>query len=308
MRRVADHGSPPATASAALLVPRLRGRLRRDGDLRQARLRRRRRRPHAAVRALRDRGAGAVGRRAAAPRARSSAADRAHAARRARARRDRLRAAGRPLLRRARADGRLAALAAALHVPRVRDRRRRSRSAARPPSRRRIGALLVSSGGLALVLLGAGARRRSTGSAPPWASAPRSPTRPTSSSPTASAASFDALPLSALVTTGAAITFGLAGAATGSLDAGFAERGLAVARRDRARLDGHADRAVLRRAAARRPVDGRDPLDARAADHRRAGVRGVRRDADRVQLAGGALVLGAVVVLHVRPVSAPAAG
>ena len=147
-------------------------------------------------------------------------------------------------------------------------------------SRRRTGALLVSSGGLALVLLGAGA------GAFDWLGA--------------------ALGLGAALTYTAYILVSdrvggeLRGAAAVGADHHgrgdhvrprlrgqrllrhrLRERGLAVAGGDRDRLDGHADRAVLRRAAARRPVDRLDPLDARAADDRRARVRGLRRDADR---------------------------
>ncbi len=91
-------------------------------------------------------------------------------------------------------------------------------------SRRRTGALLVSSGGLALVLLGAGS------GAFDWLGAALA----LGAALTYTAyilvsdhvgGGIDALPLSALITTGAAITFGLAGAATGSIDTGFAGEG-----------------------------------------------------------------------------------
>jgi drug/metabolite transporter (DMT)-like permease len=91
-------------------------------------------------------------------------------------------------------------------------------------SRRRTGALLVSSGGLALVLLGAGAgafdwlgAALALGAALTYATYILVSDRV--------GGGIEALPLSALITTGAAITFGVAGAATGSLDAGFAGEG-----------------------------------------------------------------------------------
>ena len=108
----------------------------------------------------------------------------AHAARRARARRDRLRDAGRALLHGARADGRLAAVAGPLHVPRLRHHggdRARARDPEPAPRRRAAGVLRRARARAAR----RGRAARSTGSAPPWASAPRSPTPPTSSSPTA---------------------------------------------------------------------------------------------------------------------------
>jgi drug/metabolite transporter (DMT)-like permease len=92
------------------------------------------------------------------------------------------------------------------------------------PSRRRVGALLVSSSGVALVLLGAGAEgfdwlgaAMGVGAALTYSAYILVSDHVTVDVP--------ALPLSALVTTGAAVTFGLAGAATGSLDTGFAGAG-----------------------------------------------------------------------------------
>jgi drug/metabolite transporter (DMT)-like permease len=91
-------------------------------------------------------------------------------------------------------------------------------------TRRRIGALLVSSSGVALVLLGAGAdgfdylgAAMGLGAALAYTAYILVSDRVTTDLPT--------LPLSALVTTGAAVTFGVAGVVTGSLDAGFAQEG-----------------------------------------------------------------------------------
>jgi drug/metabolite transporter (DMT)-like permease len=91
-------------------------------------------------------------------------------------------------------------------------------------SRRRIGALLVSSSGVALVLIGAGTDRfdylgaaMGLGAALAYSAYILVSDHVTVDVP--------ALPLSALVTTGAAVTFGVAGAATGSLETGFAQEG-----------------------------------------------------------------------------------
>jgi drug/metabolite transporter (DMT)-like permease len=91
-------------------------------------------------------------------------------------------------------------------------------------NRRRVGALLVSSGGVALVLVGAGAEgfdwlgaAMGLGAALTYSAYILVSDHVTVGVP--------ALPLSALVTTGAAVTFGLAGAATGTLEAGFAGEG-----------------------------------------------------------------------------------
>ena len=91
-------------------------------------------------------------------------------------------------------------------------------------SRRRIGALLVSSSGVALVLLGAGAAgfdylgaAMGLGAALAYTGYILASDRVTGDLPT--------LPLSALVTTGAAVTFGVAGLATGSIDTGFSQDG-----------------------------------------------------------------------------------
>jgi drug/metabolite transporter (DMT)-like permease len=94
------------------------------------------------------------------------------------------------------------------------------------PSRRRIGALLVSSSGVALVLLGAGASgfdwlgaAMGIGAALTYSGYILVSDHVTVDVP--------ALPLSALVTTGAAVTFGVTGLATGSLDTGFGAEGWA---------------------------------------------------------------------------------
>ena len=91
-------------------------------------------------------------------------------------------------------------------------------------SRRRTGALLVSSGGLALVLLGAGSGTFDWIGAALALGAALTYTAYILVSDRVGG-DLEALPLSALITTGAAITFGVAGTATGSLDAGFASEG-----------------------------------------------------------------------------------
>jgi drug/metabolite transporter (DMT)-like permease len=92
-------------------------------------------------------------------------------------------------------------------------------------SRRRTGALLVSSGGLALVLLGAGAGAFDWLGAALALGAALTYTAYILVSDRVVGGDLEALPLSALITTGAAITFGLAGTATGSIDTGFAAEG-----------------------------------------------------------------------------------
>ena len=91
-------------------------------------------------------------------------------------------------------------------------------------SRRRTGALLVSSGGLALVLLGAGSGAFDWLGAALALGAALTYTAYILVSDRVGG-DIEALPLSALITTGAAITFGVAGASTGSLDTGFASEG-----------------------------------------------------------------------------------
>src|SRR3954452_8906581 len=91
-------------------------------------------------------------------------------------------------------------------------------------SRRRIGALLVSSSGVALVLLGSGADGFGFLGAPMALGAALAYTAYILVSDHVTV-DIPALPLSALVTTGAAVTFGVAGAATGTLETGFAGEG-----------------------------------------------------------------------------------
>ena len=103
--------------------------------------------------------------------------------------------------------------------------------------------------------------------------------------------------LAALVCTGAAVSLAAGVGAARRVAPGRADRRrLGLDRLPRGRLDGRRDRPVLRRPAARRPDDRVDPRDRRAARHRAARVP--RRSARRsrpLQLAGGALVLAAVV-------------
>jgi drug/metabolite transporter (DMT)-like permease len=91
-------------------------------------------------------------------------------------------------------------------------------------NRRRSGALLVSSGGLALVLLGAGSGSFDWLGAALGLGAALTYTAYILVSDRVGG-DLDALPLSALITTGAAITFGIACAASGSFDTGFASEG-----------------------------------------------------------------------------------
>ena len=91
-------------------------------------------------------------------------------------------------------------------------------------SRRRTGALLVSSGGLAMVLLGAGAGTFDWLGAALGLGAALTYTAYILVSDRVGG-ELDALPMSALITTGAAITFGVAAVTTGSLDTGFAGEG-----------------------------------------------------------------------------------
>jgi drug/metabolite transporter (DMT)-like permease len=92
-------------------------------------------------------------------------------------------------------------------------------------SRRRTGALLVSSAGLALVLLGAGAGAFDWLGAALALGAALTYAAYILVSDRVVGGDLEALPLSALITTGAAITFGLAGTATGTIDTGFASEG-----------------------------------------------------------------------------------
>jgi len=91
-------------------------------------------------------------------------------------------------------------------------------------NRRRTGALLVSSGGLALVLVGAGSGTFAWLGAALGLGAALTYTAYILVSDRVGG-DLEALPLSALITTGAAITFGIACAASGSFDTGFAAEG-----------------------------------------------------------------------------------
>lgn len=90
------------------------------------------------------------------------------------------------------------------------------------PSRRRIGALLVSSGGVTLVLAGASSGSFDLAGV---AMAVGAALTYTAYILICDTVPVESLPLSALVTTGAAITFGIAAAVTGSLDTGFESEG-----------------------------------------------------------------------------------
>jgi drug/metabolite transporter (DMT)-like permease len=90
------------------------------------------------------------------------------------------------------------------------------------PSRRRIGALLVSSSGVALVLAGAASGGFDALGAAMGLGAALTYTAYILVCDTVE---LEALPLSALVTTGAALTFGVVAAASGSWDTGFAAEG-----------------------------------------------------------------------------------
>ena len=92
------------------------------------------------------------------------------------------------------------------------------------PSRRRVGALLVSSGGLALVLLGAGGGSLDTLGALLGLGAAVAYTGYILVSDRV-VGRLEPLTLAALVTTGAAVTFGVVGIVTGSLETRFDNQG-----------------------------------------------------------------------------------
>jgi drug/metabolite transporter (DMT)-like permease len=172
-------------------------------------------------------------------------------------------------------------------------------------NRRRVGALLVSSSGLVLVLLGAGAGSfdwlgavMAVGAALTYTAYILVSDRVTGS--------IEPLPLAALVTTGAATTFGLAGLASGSLDAGFAQEGwiwlvslglvstvsaIALFFAGLKRV-GPSTAAIL---------STLEPPTTVALAFLAFG-----ETLTGVQLVGASLVLGAVVLLHVRPAAAAA--
>ncbi|CAA9508943.1 MAG: Permease of the drug/metabolite transporter (DMT) superfamily, partial [uncultured Solirubrobacteraceae bacterium] len=259
----------------SLPLPLLRRRLRVHGDLRQARLRRGRRRRRAAGRALRPgrRGAGRGGaRRGAGAEARTP-----RGRRRAAHGRRGLRDAGRAVLPRARADGRVAAVAAALHVPGARDRRgdrHRARDrddvpprrAGRRQRRHRARAARRRAGRARRAGDRAGARRlgRVHGLHP--VRRPHRRGRAAGGAGVARDRGSDRH-----VRDRAAGDDGSVARLRGG--------GLAVGHGDRAGLDRRGDPRVLRRPGARRAVERRDPLDARAAGHDRPRRARARRGA-----------------------------
>jgi drug/metabolite transporter (DMT)-like permease len=176
-------------------------------------------------------------------------------------------------------------------------------------NRRRIGALLVSSSGVALVLVGAGGGGFDWLGAAMGVGAALSYTGYILVSDRVGG-HLDPLPLSALVTTGAAITFGVAGAATGSLDTGFQAVGwiwlAALA------LLSTVTPIVLFFAGLRRVGPSLAAILSTLEPPTTVALAFVvfGESLTAVQLAGGALVLAAVLVLHARPgpATAPAAG
>ena len=172
-------------------------------------------------------------------------------------------------------------------------------------SRRRVGALLVSSAGLALVLAGAG------GGGFDWLGAAMG---------VAAALSYTAyilvsdhvtvdvpaLPLSALVTTGAAVTFGVAGAATGTLETGFASEGWLWL--GTLALVSTVTPIVLFFAGMRRVGPSMAAILSTIEPPTTVllAFLAFGESLTAVQLAGGALVLGAVLLINTRP-AVPAA-
>jgi drug/metabolite transporter (DMT)-like permease len=177
-------------------------------------------------------------------------------------------------------------------------------------NRRRIGALLVSSAGVALVLAGAGAAGFDWLGAAMGVGAALSYTAYILVSDRVGGR-LDPLPLSALVTTGAAVTFGVAGVATGTLDTGFAGEGwgwlAAIA------VVSTVTPIVLFFAGLRRVGPSMAAILSTLEPPTTVAFAFLvfGESLTGVQIAGGALVLAAVVVLQARPrraVSAPAAG
>jgi drug/metabolite transporter (DMT)-like permease len=172
-------------------------------------------------------------------------------------------------------------------------------------SRRRVGALTVSSGGVALVLVGAGAEgfdwlgaAMGLGAALTYSASILVSDHVTVGVP--------ALPLSALVTTGAAVTFGLAGAATGALEAGFAGEGwlwlAAIA------LVSTVTPVLLFFAGLRRVGPSMAAILSTLEPPTTVvlAFAAFGESPTVVQFTGGALVLAAVLVLQHRPAAAPA--
>ena len=196
------------------------------------------------------------------------------------ARRVRLRAPGRLLLRRARADRRLAAVAAALHVPG--DRRRR-RGRARPRAARR------AHGSPRWRSPRAGSRSsspapapaRSTRSAPRSASPPRSSTAPTSSSARRSPArcARTCSPRWSARARRSSLTRRLGGCSATCGPATLTAAGWGWLAVPRGRLDRRRDRPVLRRPPARRPTTASILATVEPLVDRAARVPRLRRDA-----------------------------
>ena len=191
--------------------------------------------------------------------------------------RDRLRDAVRPVLLGARADGRLAARAAALHVPGARLRRRAiALGRERASARRIVRARASRRPGVALVLAGAATGSFDALGAAMGFGAALAYTAYILVGDRV-VAGVPPLALAALVCTGRDGTFALAALVRGGPELASAPTGWGwlgaialvstVAR----------DPRVLRRAGARRAVGGGDPLDVRAGRDGRAGRRGVRR-------------------------------
>ena len=167
-------------------------------------------------------------------------------------------------------------------------------------SRRRIGALLVSSGGVALVLLGAGGGGFDWLGAAMGVGAALSYTGYILVSDRVGG-TIDPLPLAALVTTGAAVTFVVAGAATGSIDTGFQGEGwlwlTAVA------VVSTVTPVVLFFAGLRRVGASTAAIVSTIEPFTTVALAFVvfGESLTTIQLLGGVLVLAAVVVLNARP-------
>ncbi len=174
------------------------------------------------------------------------------------------------------------------------------------PSRRRIGALLVSSGGLALVLLGAGAGGFDWLGAAMGVGAALSYTGYILISDRVGAG-IDALPLAALVTTGAAVTFGVVAVASGSFDAGFEGEGwiwlAALA------LVSTVTPIVLFFAGMQRVGPSMAAILSTLEPPTTVALAFLAfgETLTGVQMLGAALVLGAVAVMHIRPARAATA-
>ena len=248
-------------------------RLCRDADLRPPGLRHGHRADPAARPPLRHGRGHAVGARAAAPPPAGLAARRRDG-RRARLRR--LRRAGRPLLR-ARSSASTSGSRRCCSTP-------IPRSSPSPPSRCAASRPAAASSARSRSpraasrwCRSAAARARSTRSAPPWRSAARASTRVFILASARVAAETPAVPFAAGVATGAALTFAIAAAFTGGVQA--SGEGVMWAARDRDLLDRDPDRAVHGRARARRRLQRRDRLDGRARADGRARLDRARRDA-----------------------------